>query len=94
MPHMIPSDMERMQLYKPIESKATLPVAYRARHCDTITISESTTFSWLLRMKTSPEKPIYIILGFQRNNNGNQEANPSVIDQTKIYIVTSKTCMQ
>lgn len=80
MPHVIPSDMERMQLYKTIESKATLPVAYRARHCDTITVPQSTTFSWRLSVKTSPEKPRYIIIGFQTNRDGNQEANPSIFD--------------
>lgn len=54
MPHVIPSDMERMQLYKTIESKATLPVANRAHQCDTITVPQSTTFSWRLSIKTSP----------------------------------------
>lgn len=79
-PHVIPSDMERMQLYKTIESKATLPVAYRARQCDTITVPQSTTFSWRLSVKTSPEKPRYIIVGFQTDKDGSQEANPSIFD--------------
>jgi hypothetical protein len=56
MPHVIPSDIERMQLYKTIESKVAVPVAYRARQCDTITVPQSTTFSWRLSVKTSPEK--------------------------------------
>ena len=60
-PHVIPSDIKRMQLYKTIESKATLPVAYRARQCDTITVPQSTTLSWRLSVKTSPEKPTYIV---------------------------------
>lgn len=80
MPHVIPSDMEKMQLYKTIESKATLSVAYRARQCDTITVPQSTSFSWRLSVKTSPEKPRYIIVGFQTNKSGNQQANPSVFD--------------
>lgn len=80
MPHVIPSDMERLQLYKTIESKATLPVAYRARQCDTITVPQSTTFSWRLSIKTSPEKPRYIIVGFQTDKDGNQEANPAIFD--------------
>lgn len=80
MPHVIPSDMKRMQLYKTIESKASFPVAYRAHQCDTITVPQSTTFSWRLSVKTSPEKPRYIIVGFQTDKDGNQEANPSVFD--------------
>ena len=80
MPHIIPADMERMQLYKTIEAKATLPVSFRARQCDTITVPESTTFSWRLSVKTSPEKPRYILVGFQTDRDGNQEANPSLFD--------------
>ena len=34
MPHVLPADTEKFQLYKTIESKATLPVAYRMRQCD------------------------------------------------------------
>jgi hypothetical protein len=79
-PHVIPSDAERMQLYKSIGSKATLPVAYRAHQCDTITVPQSATFSWRLSVKTSPEKPRYIIVAFQTNRDGNQEANPSIFD--------------
>ena len=84
MPHAIPSDMEKMQLYKTIESKATLSVAYRARQCDTITVPRSTTFSWRLSVQTSPEKPRYIIVGFQTNKGGNQEANPSIFDHCNL----------
>lgn len=80
MPHIIPADLERMQLYKTIESKATLPVAFRSRECDTITVPQSTTFSWKLSVKTSPEKPRYILVAFQTNRDGNQEANPSIFD--------------
>lgn len=80
MPHIIPADMERMQLYKTIETKTTLPVAFRARQCDTITVPRSTTFSWRLSVKTSPEKPRYILVGFQTDRDGDQEANPSIFD--------------
>jgi hypothetical protein len=93
MPHVIPSDMERMQLYKTIESKATLPVAYRARQCDTITVPQSTTFSWRLSLKTSPEKPRYIIVGFQTKKDGNQEANAAIFnhcDLKNMYIMLNQ----
>ena len=80
MPHIIPADMEKMQLYKTIETKTTLPVAFRSRQCDTITVPHSTTFSWRLGVKTSDEKPRYIMVGFQTNRDGNQESNPSIFD--------------
>ncbi|XP_065645841.1 uncharacterized protein LOC136076296 [Hydra vulgaris] len=80
MPHVIPSDLERVNFYKSIESKATLPVTFRARQRDTITVPQSTTFSWRLSVKTSLEKPRYIIVGFQTNKDGNQEVISSIFD--------------
>ena len=80
MPHITPSDMERMQLFKTIESKVSVPVAFRNRQCDTITVPQSTTFSWRLSVKTSPERPRYIIFALQTNRDGDQEANPSIFD--------------
>ena len=44
MPHVLPADAEKLQLYKTIESKASLPVAYRMRQCDSITVPQSTSF--------------------------------------------------
>src|SRR6218665_2792226 len=84
MPHVIPSDMEKIQLYKTIESKSSLSVTYRARQCDTITVPQSTTFSWRLSVKTSPEKPRYIIIAFQTNRDGNKKANPSIFDHCNL----------
>ena len=80
MPHIIPADMEKMQLYKTIEAKTSLPVSFRARQCDTTSVTETTTFSWRLGAKTLSEKPRYILVGFQTNRDGNQEANPSIFD--------------
>jgi hypothetical protein len=84
MPHIIPADMERMQLYKTIETKATLPVAFRARQCDTITVPQTSSFSWRLSAKTSPEKSRFILVGFQTNRDRNQEANPSIFDHCNL----------
>src|SRR5688572_26856218 len=94
MPHVIPSDMERMELYKIIESKATIPVAYRARQSDTITVPESTTFTWGLSVKTAPEKPRWIVVGFQTNRDGDQLHNPSIFDHCNLknaYVMLNQT---
>ncbi|XP_065664416.1 uncharacterized protein LOC136086076 [Hydra vulgaris] len=79
-PHVIPSDVERINLYKSIKSKVTLPVSFRAPQCDTIYVPLSNTFSWRLSVKTSPEKPRYIIVAFQTSKDGDQNANTSVFD--------------
>ena len=88
MPHNIPVDIGKMNLDKTIKSKATLPVAFRARQCDTIMVPQSTTFSWRLSVKTSPEKPRYILVAFQTNRAGNQESNTSIFDHCNLKICT------
>ncbi|XP_065674049.1 uncharacterized protein LOC136090994 [Hydra vulgaris] len=83
-PHVIPSDVERIILYRSIELKVTLPVSFRARQCDTKTILQSTTFSWRLSVKTSPKKPRYIIVAFQTSKDGDQNANASTFDHCNL----------
>ena len=67
MPHMEPADKDKMELYKIIESKRTLPVGYRMIQCDTVSIPQANSFSWRLSVKSSPEVPRFIIVGFQTN---------------------------
>ena len=94
MPHVIPNDIEKLHLYKIIESKATIDVGYRMRQCDTIAVPQSTSFSWRLSVKSSPEKPRWIILGFQTNKDGNQEQNPAIFDNCNLknaYVTLNST---
>ena len=53
MPYVIPADAEKFSIYKTIESKVKLPVAYRTRQCDMLSVPESTSFTWLLSVKTA-----------------------------------------
>ena len=46
MPHIIPADAEKFFVYKTIQSKVKLPVAYRTRQCDMLSVPESTSFTW------------------------------------------------
>ena len=84
MPHVLPVDAEKFQLYKTIESKETLPVAYRMRQCDAISVPQTTNFTWRLSVKSSPEKPRYVIVGFQTGKDGDQEQNPSIFDNVDV----------
>ena len=52
--------------------------------CDTAAIPQTTSFSWRLSVKSSPEVPRFIIVGFQTNKSGNQEANPSTFDNVRV----------
>ena len=60
MPHVIPADAEKFSIYKTIESKVKLSVAYRTRQCDMLSVPESTSFTCRLMCKNSSgETEIY-----------------------------------
>ncbi|ELT91025.1 hypothetical protein CAPTEDRAFT_186306 [Capitella teleta] len=84
MPHVMPADAEKFQLYKTIEAKSSLPVGYRMRQCDTVSVAQTTNFAWRLGVKSSPERPRYIIVGFQTNKEGDQEQNSSIFDNINV----------
>ena len=84
MPHVTPADKDKMELYKIIERKEKLQVGYRMIQCDTASIPPATSFSWRLSVKSSPEVPRFIIVGFQTGKSGNQEQNPSTFDNLKV----------
>ena len=65
MPHVIPADAEKFFIYKTIESKIKVPVAYRKRQCDMFSVPESTSFTWPLSIKTAPEKPRLLLVSKQ-----------------------------
>ena len=83
-PHVTPADKDKMELYKIIERKEKLPVGYRMIQCDTASIPQATSFSWRLSVKSSPEVPRFIIVGFQTNKSGDQEANHSIFDNVNV----------
>ena len=80
MPHVIPSDAYRLQLNKIIEKKEKIPVGYRMLQCDNIPVPAGAPFTWRLGVKSSPDIPRFIIVGFQTGKNNNQRANPAVFD--------------
>ena len=87
MPHVMPADKDKMELYKIIERKEKLPVGYRmiCSQCDSTSILQnSTSFSWRLSVKSSPEVPRFIMVGFQTNKSSNQKANPSLFDNVNV----------
>ena len=90
MPHVTPADKDKMELYKIIERKEKIPVGYRMIQCDSALISQnSTNFSWRLSVKSSPEVPRFIIVGFQAGKSGNQQQNPIFdnVNVNNIYVM-------
>ena len=81
MPHVIPSDAYRLQLNKIIERKEKIPVGYRMLQCDNIPVpTNQKNFTWRLGVKSSPDIPRFIIVGFQSDKINNQIANPALFD--------------
>ena len=83
MPHVIPSEAYRLHLNKIIEKKEKIPVGYRMLQCDNTSIT-GTEFTWRLGVKSSPDIPRFIIVGFQIERNNNQEQNPARFDNCNI----------
>ena len=91
MPHVTPADKDKMELYKIIERKEKVPVGYRMIQCDSATIPHnSTSFSWRLSVKSSPEVPRFIMVAFQTDKSNNQKQNPSIfntVNVNNIYVM-------
>ena len=85
MPHVIPSDAYRLQLDKIIEKKEKIPVGYRMLQCDSSQVpGTSTNFTWRLGVKSSPDIPRFIIVGFQTDKNNSQAFNPAIFDNLNV----------
>ena len=81
MPHVIPSDAYRLQLDKIIEKKEKIPVGYRMLQCDNLPVPPGIgTFTWRLGVKSSPDIPRFIIVGFQTDKSNDQTANPAIFN--------------
>ena len=53
--------------------------------CDSASIPQnSTSFSWRLSVKSSPEVPRFILVGFQSGKSGDQLQNPSIFDNVNV----------
>ena len=53
----MPADKDKMELYKIIERKEKVPVVYRMIQCDSASVPQTTSFTWRLAVKSSPEVP-------------------------------------
>ena len=84
MPRVIPNDTQKFTLTKIIESKPLLNVAFRMRQCDTITITQSTSFTWRLSVRSAPERPRFIIIALQTDRGHDQKKDPAAFDHCSV----------
>ena len=90
MPHVMPADKDKMELYKIIEKKEKVSVGYRMIQCTSISVPQVNSFSWRLSVKSSPEVPRFIIVGFQTERNNDQTKNNTLFNNlnvSKIYVM-------
>ena len=84
MPHVMPADRDKMELYKIIERKEKVSVGYRMIQCTSISVPQHNSFSWRLSVKSSPEVPRFIIIGFQTEKNNDQEKNNAQFENLSV----------
>ena len=90
MPFVTPADKDKMELYKIIERKERIPVGYRMIQCDSALITRnSTDFSWRLSVKSSPEVPRFIIVGFQAGKMLTISTSRSILRDTQRQTIIS-----
>ena len=52
--------------------------------CDSAPVPQTTTFTWRLAVKSSPEVPRFIIVGFQTDKLDNQRQNPAIFNKVGV----------
>ena len=67
-----------------IEQKVTIPIAFRARSCEQITLTQTQHHIWRFSVTGGVEKPRYIIIAFQTHNSDDQEQYPAVFDNLNL----------
>ena len=94
MPHVMPADKDKKELYKIIEREEKIPVGYRMIQCDSASVPQPTSFTWRLAVKSSPGVPRFLIVGFQTNKLNNQRQNPAIFNNVgvkNIYVMLNST---
>ena len=84
LPHVEPSQVVGYELAKLINDQRTLSIDFRARQCLTTVVPASDTFFWRLGIRTSPEKPRFLVVGFQTDREGNLLKNLGLFDNCNL----------
>ena len=84
LPNVEPSQVANYELVKLINEQRTLSIDFRVRQCMTTVVPESDTFLWRLGIRTSPEKPRFLVLGFQTDREGSLAKNLGLFDNCQL----------
>ena len=67
-----------------IKQKVTIPISFKARSCEQITLTQTQNYTWRLSVTGGVEKPRYIIIAFQTAKSDDQEQNPAIFDNLQL----------
>ena len=84
LPNVEPSQVANYELVKLINEQRTLSIDFRVRQCSKTVVPKSDPFLWRLGIRTSPEKPRFLILGFQTDREGSLTKNLGLFDNCKL----------
>ena len=84
LPRVTPNDMAKLELMEQIKNEITLNCGFRMRQHIAVSVPPSTTFTWRLGVRSSPEQPRFIFLCFQKGREENQAKINSVFDDIKL----------
>ena len=84
LPRVNPNIEQKYKLYKTIQKDNVLSVGFRMRQCINVAVPATPNFTWRLGVRAAPEKPRYIIIGFQTGKNNDQEKNNAIFDHCKV----------
>ena len=80
-PHVTPSDENKMRLYKTIQNKSKIHCGFHMSQCDSIAVPQA--FFSLTGAYSGRKKPKYIIVAFQTDRANDQTHNASVFNHCR-----------
>jgi len=71
MPHVVPSDEQKIKLYDMIDRGISVDLGFRHWHLDSCELPQTNSFTWRLITTSAIEKPRWIVIGFQTGRQNN-----------------------
>ena len=84
LPTVDPSEVANYELTKLINEQKTLAIDFRVRQCLTTTVPQTNEFRWRIGIRQAPEKPRYIVVGFQTDKEGALKKNIGLFDHCQV----------
>ena len=79
-----PNDVWNVNLYKSMASNHVIPISFRIRQCETVTVPQATSNVWRLSVSSAPEKPRWVSVGLQTDKSDSQVRNAARVDHCNL----------